>query len=136
MIIPCGENRKAKKGAPGGREVYRARINEFYAENAGKAAYKGCTAYADFRELLEKEKGVDAVFIMTPDHLHATVAAAAMKKGIMVGSHKPSVISCTRPGWFVKWRNKLKFPTQLFAFQDPKRTVCIKESGLLVQSEK
>ena len=43
--------------------------------------YKGCASYADFREMLEKEKDLDAVKIMTPDHLHATISIAAMKKG-------------------------------------------------------
>ncbi len=46
-------------------------------------------AYADFRELLESQKGLDAVKIMTPDHLHATIAIAAMKKGKHVVMHKP-----------------------------------------------
>ena len=49
----------------------------------------GCHAYADFRELLAKEKDLDAVYIMTPDHLHATVALAAMKAGKHVIVHKP-----------------------------------------------
>ncbi|HEY1341988.1 MAG TPA: Gfo/Idh/MocA family oxidoreductase, partial [Bryobacteraceae bacterium] len=44
---------------------------------------------ADFRELLEKEKDLDAVKIMTPDHLHATISIAAMKRGKHVMMHKP-----------------------------------------------
>ena len=49
----------------------------------------GCRAYTDFRELLAKEKDLDAVYIMTPDHLHATVALAAMKAGKHAIVHKP-----------------------------------------------
>ncbi len=52
-------------------------------------AEAGCHTYADFREMLAKEKDLDAVYIMTPDHLHATVALAAMKAGKHVIVHKP-----------------------------------------------
>ena len=45
--------------------------------------------YADFRELLEKEKDLDSVEIMTPYHLHATVSIAAMTKRKHVLMHKP-----------------------------------------------
>jgi predicted dehydrogenase len=46
------------------------------------SAFKPCTDYVDFRELLEKEKGIDAVLVATPDHLHGYVSLAvlAMKK--------------------------------------------------------
>ena len=39
--------------------------------------------------MLEKEKGIDAVKIMTPDHLHGVIAIAAMKRGKHVITHKP-----------------------------------------------
>jgi predicted dehydrogenase len=50
----------------------------------GKAA-----KYADFREMLQKEKGIDGVVIATPDHLHAVVAKAAMDLGKHVYVQKP-----------------------------------------------
>jgi hypothetical protein len=64
-------------------------IEAFYATQRGSEKFTGCAAYADFRELLEKEKDINAVKIMTPDHLHATIAIAAMKKGKHVMMHKP-----------------------------------------------
>ena len=76
-------------GIRAGREVGREIVEAYYAKNKPSGTYKGCAAYADFRELLEKESGLDAVKIMTPDHLHATVAIAAMKKGKHVVMHKP-----------------------------------------------
>jgi predicted dehydrogenase len=50
---------------------------------------KGCAAYSDFREMLEKEKDLNAVKVMTPDHLHGVAAIAAMKRGKHVIMHKP-----------------------------------------------
>jgi hypothetical protein len=74
---------------PGGRDVAKEVVETYYAGKRASDQFKGCTAYVDFRELLEKEKDIDAVKIMTPDHLHATVAIAAMKKGKHVMVHKP-----------------------------------------------
>jgi hypothetical protein len=76
-------------GIPGGRDVAQEFIEKYYAKFRASDKYKGCASYIDFRELLEKEKGVDAVKIMTPDHLHATIAIACMKKGKHVALHKP-----------------------------------------------
>src|SRR4051812_16732131 len=45
--------------------------------------------YSDYREMLEKEKGIDAVVIATPDHMHATIALAAMDLGKHVYVQKP-----------------------------------------------
>ncbi len=77
------------QGIRGGREVGQQVVERHYAKNKPSGKFKGCAAYADFRELLEKEKNLDAVKIMTPDHLHATIAIAAMNKGKHVATHKP-----------------------------------------------
>ena len=76
-------------GIPGGRDVGKELVEKYYAKQTGGASYKGCASYPDFREQLEKEKDIDAVKIMTPDHLHATISIAAMKKGKHVVIHKP-----------------------------------------------
>jgi hypothetical protein len=81
--------REGRDGCPGGREVGREVIETYYANHRGKDSFKSCRLYDNFRELLEKESGIDAVKVMTPDHLHATVAIAAMKKGKRVLMHKP-----------------------------------------------
>lgn len=45
--------------------------------------------YADYREMLDKEKDIDAVTISTPDHVHGPAAAFAMQRGIHVYVQKP-----------------------------------------------
>ena len=76
------------KGIPGGRDMGLELVQKYYAKSKGTESYK-CTCYEDYRELLDKETGIDAIKIMTPDHLHAAVAVAAMKKGKHVVTHKP-----------------------------------------------
>jgi hypothetical protein len=77
------------KGIPGGRDIGQEFVQKYYAKNKPSGTYKGCNSYEDFRELLEKESDINAIKIMTPDHLHATVAIAAMKKRKHVVTHKP-----------------------------------------------
>lgn len=81
--------RRGEPGISGGRDVAKEVIELAYARQRRTDKFNGCATYVDFRELLEKEKDVNAVKIMTPDHLHATVAVAAMKKGKHVMMHKP-----------------------------------------------
>jgi hypothetical protein len=81
---PGGEN-----GVPGGRENGKAIVDAFYAKVRAVDKFKGCTGYSDYRELLETEKGLDAVKIMTPDHLHGVFAMAALKRNKHVLMHKP-----------------------------------------------
>jgi predicted dehydrogenase len=45
--------------------------------------------YADWREMLDKQKDIQGVVIATPDHLHAVIAKAAMESGKHVYVQKP-----------------------------------------------
>jgi predicted dehydrogenase len=45
--------------------------------------------YTDFRVMLEKEKGIDAVTVSTPDHTHAVASLMAMSLGKHVYCQKP-----------------------------------------------
>jgi predicted dehydrogenase len=56
-------------------------------------AYEKAAKYVDFREMLDKQKDIDAVMIATPDHLHATIALAAMQLGKHVYVQKPLAYS-------------------------------------------
>ena len=53
------------------------------------AGYPRAKRYQDYREMLDKEKEIDAVMIGTPDHTHAIIASAAMKLGKHVYVEKP-----------------------------------------------
>jgi hypothetical protein len=74
---------------PGGRDVAQDIVETYYSTKRSGSKAKGCSAYADFRELLDKEKDLNAVKIMTPDHLHGVISIAAMRKGKHVVLHKP-----------------------------------------------
>ncbi len=75
----------------GGREPARRLVEAYYGSRKGSSSgsYSGCQAYNDFRELLEKEKDVDAVYVATPDHWHAAISIAAMRKHKHVLCQKP-----------------------------------------------
>ena len=73
----------------GGREPARRLVEAYYASRKESGSYKGCTPYRDFRELLEKEKDLDAVYVATPDHWHAPISMAAMQKHKHVLCQKP-----------------------------------------------
>lgn len=45
--------------------------------------------YTDFRVMLDKEKGIDAVTVSTPDHTHAIASLTAMAMGKHVYCQKP-----------------------------------------------
>jgi len=108
--------REGAGGCPGGREVGREVVDGYYARQRGEANYKACAAYADFRELLEKEQDLDAVKVMTPDHLHATVAIAAMKKGKHVMMHKPLANRLVEGRRVVDMARQTKLATHLLAY--------------------
>jgi predicted dehydrogenase len=72
-----------------GREPAQKIIEGYYGSQNRSGQYKGCAAYADFRELLEKQKDLDAVVVCTTDNLHAAVSIAAMKKKKHVFCQKP-----------------------------------------------
>ncbi|OQW97785.1 MAG: hypothetical protein BWK77_00915 [Verrucomicrobia bacterium A1] len=63
-------------------------VDPVFSEKARKEFPKA-SFHTDWRAMLEKEKGIDAVLIATPDHTHAVIAAAAMKAGKHVFCEKP-----------------------------------------------
>ena len=75
----------------GGREPAKRLVEAYYGSRKGSASgtYQGCTAYSDWRELLDKERDLDAVYVATPDHWHAALSLTAMRKHKHVLCQKP-----------------------------------------------
>lgn len=74
------------------REAAAQRVEQHYAAAKGQDVYRGCRAYADFRELLARVD-VDAVVIASPDHWHVPLALAAVRAGKDVYVEKPLGLS-------------------------------------------
>jgi len=73
-----------------GREVGREVVRHYYArQSGGNPAGVSLGEYSDFREMLETQEDIDAVYCMTPDHSHSVVCMRAMEKGKHVITHKP-----------------------------------------------
>ncbi|MDX1953040.1 MAG: Gfo/Idh/MocA family oxidoreductase [Verrucomicrobiota bacterium] len=51
--------------------------------------YPNAKRYRDFRVMLEREKGLDAIVVSTPDHTHAVAAIAGLRAGKHVYCEKP-----------------------------------------------
>jgi len=69
-----------------GRLPVKAEVEKHYGT---KVPGFRCNDYVDFRRLFEKEKGIDAVLCATPDHWHAGVTLAAIRRGKHVYCEKP-----------------------------------------------
>ena len=54
-----------------------------------KKLFPNVKVYHDWRELLDKEKGLDSVNVSTPDHMHAPITMAAIQRGLNVYTQKP-----------------------------------------------
>jgi predicted dehydrogenase len=99
----------------GGREPVKRAIEAYYGSRKGSASgdYKGCNAYRDYRELLDKEQGVDAVYVATPDHWHAPIALAAIRKGKHVLGQKPMAHSIADARRMAQAAREMKVATSL-----------------------
>ena len=104
---------KGFKGCRAGREPAREIVEGYYANQKQSGRYKGCSAYNDFREMLEKERDIDAVIVGTPDHLHAIISMKAMKLGKHVYCQKPFTHSIFEARQLAKVCQETKVATQV-----------------------
>jgi predicted dehydrogenase len=83
-----GMGRNDVRGCDGETIVALCDVDSAMAADAFQA-YPNARRYKDYRELLDKEKEIDAVTISTPDHMHAPITLAALRRGLHVYTQKP-----------------------------------------------
>ena len=74
---------------PGGRGPGYKRVIDAYQADPARKDWPGCHIYIDFRKMLDKESGIDAVVVAIPDHSHAVAVLAAIHRGKHVYCEKP-----------------------------------------------
>lgn len=90
-VCDCDKARRNVNNVVYGWEPAQKIVEKHYAEKSPSGTYRGCKVYVDYRELLEQQKDLDAVLVATPDHTHAVISMAAMRKGKHVFCQKPLV---------------------------------------------
>lgn len=106
------------QGIAGGRDIGKEYVESYYSKNKTPGTSAGCASYEDYRELLEKERDIDVVKIMTPDHHHAPLALAAMKKGKHVVTHKPIANRMSEGRLVIESAKQSKVKTHLLAWSE------------------
>jgi len=71
------------------------------------------TRYTDYRQMLERQKDIDAVMVATPDHMHASIALAAMELGKHVYVQKPLCWSVEEARKLSRRAKETKVATQM-----------------------
>src|SRR5487761_2227497 len=75
--------------------------------------FPNAAKHRDFRLMLEKEKGIDAVVVATPDHSHAVATMAAIKHGKHVYCEKPLTRTIREAQEIAKAAREAKVATQM-----------------------
>jgi predicted dehydrogenase len=83
-----------------------------YAAKTFKA-HPNAKTYTDYREMLDKQKDIDAVVVATPDHTHAPIAMACMRAGKHVYVQKPMAYSVGEARAMTEAARKYKVITQM-----------------------
>ncbi len=134
-------NAAVQMGAAGsGKEIRLANIyalcdvDHQYAGHIIKG-YPKAKLYTDWREMLEKDKSIDAVMIATPDHNHAPIAAAFMRENKHVYLEKPMAKTIHECRTLAKLAKEFNVVTQMgnqgHATEGTRKTVEWIQSGVI-----
>ncbi len=100
----AGENIVALCDVDSGSEAYEIQTKK----------YPGAKFYKDFRQMLDQMGNqIDAVTVSTPDHMHAIVASAAMKRNKAVFCQKPLTQTIYEARYLRKMAKDRKLVTQM-----------------------
>jgi predicted dehydrogenase len=88
-------------------DVEPARANDL------KKKWPDLRVYADWRELLDKEKELTSVNVSTPDHMHAPMAMSAMRRGLHVYGQKPLTHDIYETRQLTEFARRKKLVTQM-----------------------
>src|SRR5881394_2833141 len=66
-------------GIRAGRNVAKQILETYYRKHTRPAA--GIRAYEDYREMFEKEKDIQGIVNITPDHQHGSINISALRNG-------------------------------------------------------
>jgi predicted dehydrogenase len=100
------------KACDGENIVALCDVDEKYAAPVFRR-YPKARKWTDFRKMLDEQKEIDAVVVATPDHLHAVVAMAAMRRGKHVYVQKPLTRSVWEARMLTEAARKYKVKTQM-----------------------
>ena len=78
-----------------------------------KKKYPELRVYADWRELLDKEKDLTSVNVSTPDHMHASIGMAALQRGLHVYGQKPLTHDIYETRRLTEFAREKKLVTQM-----------------------
>jgi predicted dehydrogenase len=77
------------------------------------ARYPSAKTYVDYREMLDKQKDIDAVIVATPDHTHAVITLAALAAGKHVYCQKPLTHTVREARTVTEAARRAKVQTQM-----------------------
>lgn len=75
--------------------------------------YPQAKLYRDYREMLDKQKDIEAVVVATPDHTHAVISMAALKAGKHVYCQKPLTHDIYEARALAKAAKSMRLATQM-----------------------